>query len=120
MSFARIILRTMDDQESFFAGNRNPRFTASAPGSLDIMGGTACYFGSLVLQMAVQPCIRVAVALRNDGLIRIRASNAGQHPPFKIVSLELAKPGGLAGYAGDVSEQAPGDWAAYVAGCLLA
>ncbi len=111
----------MDDQESFFAGNRNPRFTATAPGSLDIMGGTAGYFGSLVLQMPVQPRIQVTVALRTDGLIRIQVSNAGQNPPSKIVSSGLAKPGGSIEYLRDVLEQtAGGGWAVYVAGCLLA
>lgn len=119
MSFARIILRTMDDQESFFAGNRNPRFTATAPGSLDVMGGTAGYFGSLVLQMPMRPCIQVTVALRNDGLIRIRTLDAGQNPPSEIVSSGSAKPGGLVEWAGNIPEQTPGGgWAACVAGCL--
>ncbi len=108
----------MDNQESFFAGNRNPRFTATAPGSLDVMGGTAGYFGSLVLQMPLRPRIQVTVALRNDGLTRIRTLDAGQNPTSEIVSPGLAKPGASVEYAGDVLEQTAGGWAAYVAGCL--
>lgn len=96
----------MSDMEGFFAGNHNPRFTASAPGILDIMGGSADYAGSLVLQMPIRQRNHVTIARRDDGAIRIQTGANPKNPPTKIVSSELPKPG------------SPADWVAYVKGCL--
>jgi len=83
--------------EDFFAGNPQPRLTRSVPGRLDVMGGMAAYSGSLVLQMPVRKSITVALALRNDTMIRIHTQPSDGNKPFEIVAFQLPKSGSLTG-----------------------
>lgn len=108
--------------QTHFFPDASPRFTAAAPGRLDVMGGIADYSGSLVLQMPIRERTSVTLALRDDGRLRIRTLSPGE--PHPLVELPYA---GLLhhgqpdyDYAGRQLAALPGGgWAGYVAGCLL-
>ncbi len=106
----------------FFAGNPNPRFSATAPGRLDVMGGIADYSGSLVLQMPIRERTAVTLALRNDGLLRLCTLSPGEpHPLVEVPYAHLLRDGQPDyDHAGRQLAALPGgNWAGYVAGCLL-
>ena len=108
-------------QTDFFP-NTSPRFTAAAPGRLDVMGGIADYSGSLVLQMPIRERTTVTLALRNDGLLRIQTLSPGEaHPLVELPYNQLLR-GGQPDYEyahQQLSALPGGGWAGYVAGCLL-
>jgi L-arabinokinase len=108
-------------QTDFFP-NASPRFSGTGPGRLDVMGGIADYSGSLVLQMPIREHTRVTLALRADGLLRIRTLSPGEpHPLVELPYAGLLREGqpdyDHAGW--QLAATPGGNWAAYVAGCLL-
>jgi L-arabinokinase len=108
-------------QTDFFPKD-SPRFTASAPGRLDVMGGISDYSGSLVLQMPIRERTTVTLALREDGLIRVRTESPGEPHPLVELPYDRLMRHGQPDYdhAGRQLAATPGGgWAGYVAGCLL-
>ncbi len=90
---------------------------------MDVMGGIADYSGSLVLQMPIREQTTVTLSRREDGLLRIRTTAAGEpHPEVQIPFAQLLADGKVDfQFARQQLRQiAGGDWAGYVAGCLLA
>jgi len=61
-----------EEFSKIFSSNKSPIYFANAPGRMDVMGGIADYSGSLVLQMPIQEHTTVALALRDDDLLRIK------------------------------------------------
>jgi L-arabinokinase len=108
-------------QTDFFP-NASARFSAAAPGRLDVMGGIADYSGALVLQMPIRERTTVTLALRDDGLLRLRTLSPDEpHPLVEVPYAGLLRDGQpdydhahqqLAALPG-------GNWAGYVVGCLL-
>ena len=112
-------------RESFndiFSGNKSPIYLANAPGRMDVMGGIADYSGSRVLQMAIQENTTVALARRDDNLIRIKTLSDEVNPSFfEIDYADLLNDGKVDyGYANKKLAAIPGGgWASYIVGCLL-
>lgn len=89
--------------ERAFGGR--PSVVARAPGRVNLIGEHTDYNAGLVLPVALPHATYAAVAPREDGLVRIASSDAGD--PWE----------------GTVDHLGPGDvdgWAAYVAGVLWA
>lgn len=82
---------------------------------MDVMGGIADYSGSRVLQMPIREQATVQAAFRNDDLLRVFSSE-GQ-ATFTLNIRELPEDLEAAGVLFQKSKG--GEWAAYVAGCLL-
>lgn len=109
-------------QADFFTHSNN-RFTASAPGCLDVMGGIADYSGSLVLQMPLLEQTTVTLALHHDGLLRVKIGwHDQQDSLFSVAYAQLLRNGEPNyDFARQQLAQMPGsDWVGCVAGCLLA
>jgi galactokinase len=64
-----------------------PRFVARAPGRLDVMGGSAEYFGALVLNMTTTEHACVAVQQANDPKLSIRVIRPGAADSTLVVDL---------------------------------
>jgi len=111
-----------EEFSKIFSSNKSPIYFANAPGRMDVMGGIADYSGSLVLQMPIQEHTTVALALRDDDLLRIKTlSEEVGNDFFEIDYRELLNNGKVDySFARQKLRSLPGgDWAAYVAGCLL-
>ncbi len=95
----------------------------TAPGRMDVMGGIADYSGSMVLQMPIKETTTVAIALRTDGLFRLKSIPPEGHAlECSITYKDLLKDGREVNYT-FVKEQLKknpgGEWASYVVGCFL-
>ena len=105
-----------------FSGNKNPIHFTNAPGRMDVMGGIADYSGSRVLQMAIQENTTVAIARRDDNVVRIKTLSEEVDPSFfEIDYAELLNNGKVDyAYANKKLADIPGgEWASYIVGCLL-
>eukprot|EP01052_Picozoa_sp_SAG31_P024607 SAG31_NODE_2106_length_6430_cov_3.620755_4_plen_217_part_00 len=94
-------------------------FVSRAPGRMDVMGGIADYSGSLVLQMPLAEACHVAVRPTSDGLVKL--TSASMPSSFVCHGQELAalEKGDYSAAQAFFKERPGGDWAAYVAGCLV-
>ncbi len=104
-----------------FFGQGREVFLASAPGRLDVMGGIADYSGSLVLQLPIRERTPVALALRDDGIVRVRSEFSRRDSATKECTVPLKD---LSCVSYDrarklLSDIPGGDWAAYAIGCVL-
>lgn len=96
------------------------RWTARAPGRLDVMGGIADYSGSLVLQWPIRESTRVSLQLTPAAVLRVVSRGRGRADravdvPMALVN-DAAPPYAAirAWFAADPDRH----WAAYVAGVL--
>jgi L-arabinokinase len=96
------------------------RWTARAPGRLDVMGGIADYSGSLVLQWPIRESTRVSLQLQPAPVLRVVSRSRGRADravdvPMALVN-DAAPPYAAirAWFAADPDRH----WAAYVAGVL--
>lgn len=96
------------------------RFTASAPGRLDVMGGIADYSGALVLQLPLRETTTVSLSPRSDGLLRITSEPLAGSFSIDYKSLLVGGRVEVAAARQRLHQQPGGDWAGYVVGCLLA
>ncbi|MDO1449078.1 galactokinase family protein [Rhodocytophaga aerolata] len=107
---------------SFFSPDQ-AYVVAKAPGRLDVMGGIADYSGSLVLQKAIKETTTVAIALRHDGVVRIKSLTADKADlQTTFLYQDLLKNRQEVDYAiarEQVKKIQGGDWASYVVGCFL-
>jgi L-arabinokinase len=96
---------------------------ASAPGRLDVMGGIADYSGSLVLQKAIKQITTVAIALRHDGIVRIKSLTADREELQSTFQYhDLLKNRQEVDYTvarEQLKKIQGGDWVSYVVGCFL-
>ncbi len=95
----------------------NLTFTGNSSGRLDVMGGIADYSGSLVLQMPIRENTTVKISKRSDNWLIIKSLSLEGKPIFRVriqeipIKYDTAK---------SFFKQVPnGNWAAYVAGCLV-
>jgi L-arabinokinase len=87
------------------------------------MGGIADYSGSLVLQKALKETTTVAIALRQDGVFRLKSIQADKEEiTCTILYRDLLKNGQEVDYTyaqAQLRKMPGGDWASYVVGCFL-
>ncbi|MFN3851981.1 MAG: galactokinase [Spirosomataceae bacterium] len=102
--------------QDFFTQNQNI-ITASASGRMDVMGGIADYSGSLVLQMPLKEKTTVQLARRQDNILRIKSKNMHSHNLFSVDVNEI--PSDFKEAESFFKSSKNGNWAAYVAGCLV-
>ena len=96
------------------------RWTARAPGRLDVMGGIADYSGSLVLQWPIRESTRVSLQLQPAPVLRVVSRSRGRADravdvPMALVN-DAAPP--YAAIRGWFAADPDRHWAAYVAGVL--
>ncbi|MCU0326469.1 MAG: hypothetical protein MUF45_14645 [Spirosomaceae bacterium] len=102
--------------QDFFTPNQNI-ITASATGRMDVMGGIADYSGSLVLQMPLKEKTTVNLASRQDNILNIKSKNMYAHNQFSVDINEI--PSDFKEAESFFKSIKNGNWAAYVAGCLV-
>lgn len=115
----------MKKEAVHFFGKKSGVVHASAPGRMDVMGGVADYSGSLTLQAPIKEQTTAYVALRNDGLARMRSLaiengseeseviidfNAFSKSPRKMTFEDFREA---------LGKNTLDSWAAYVAGCIF-
>ena len=98
--------------------DRVSRWTARAPGRLDVMGGIADYSGSLVLQWPIRESTRATVQFRPSQFLRVVSRNAtgrraSVEVPLALVNAARPPYDEIRAW---FAEDATRHWAAYVAG----
>ncbi len=117
-------LRIEEIYKSFFE-ETDHIVRASSPGSMDVMGGVADYSGSLLLQKTISESTSATVALRTNGLLRIRSASEDHTHSNLIFRFPVSS-----FYNGsilktheqirkDILRIRGGEWAIYVAGCFF-
>ena len=113
----------MKTPDEFFGASAT-RYSASAPGRMDVMGGIGDYSGCLVLQMPIAESARVEVSPRTDNVFRVYSANAadvGEKPDVSVKRDDVLSWGDI--HYRQVKErmvEAGGAWATYVLGCAFA
>jgi galactokinase len=72
-------------------GDDDTRYIARAPGRLDVMGGSAEYTGSLVLNTTVADHVCAAVQRRADGRVSIATSRPDDSSDGKAIVLDVTR-----------------------------
>ncbi len=100
-----------------FFGDNQTLIQASATGRLDVMGGIADYSGSMVLQMPIKQKAIVTIGHRGYNQLHIKSLDVSTNNELFLDLEELPK---TYKEAGEYLKQIEGgDWAAYIAGCVL-
>lgn len=86
-----------------------PRFVATAPGRLDVMGGIGEYTGALVLNMPTSPAASVAVQPRGDRNLVLHLCDGDVETPLTLSLDRLIGADGLVADAG-VAQDWPASW----------
>jgi galactokinase len=91
--------------------------TGVSTGRLDIMGGIADYSGSLVLQMPIQESTSVSISKRSDNRLIIKSLSLIKENIFETEISQI--PYNYDEAKAFFKQTKNGNWAAYVAGCLV-
>ena len=101
-----------------FGLTNEKKFTASAYGRLDVMGGIADYSGSLVLQMPITEKTTVSIRKTENNLLKIKSLTENETLEFSISNDQIKSiPTGDYDSAKQLFKH--DKWASYVVGCII-
>ena len=101
-----------------FFREKEPIWTARAPGRLDVMGGNVDYTGGMVLQSVLREAVWVAVQPRTDDVVRVLNPGAARFGWQSSMALQSGSLGDLPGLRLLCNKSESSRWACYVLGAL--